>query len=305
MKPSRFLIVTNPASGRGRASSTIETVLGHLRRAGSSAEICETAQKGQAESAIRDACRAVTPPDVVVACGGDGTVQEVAATLAVIRREMGDACPSMGLAPAGRCNDFARAMGITPDADAIAGALLRGQPQFVDLGRANGRYFCTVAALGVDADVSSYVDAMQLPLRGTPAYVVGALKVLAQYKPRWMRIEGEFGVIERELFMASTANTPVYGGNMRIVPHADPADGVLDLCLIDPVSRLKAFTLLPKVMAGRHVDLPIVQFLRSRHLKIAAEPQMEMWADGERLTQTTVSIEVVPNAIRVLKPATP
>ena len=302
MKPSRFLIVTNPASGRGRATATLETVIVHLRRAGSKLEVCETTQRGEAEAAIRESCRAVTPPDVVVACGGDGTVQEVAATLAVIRREMGDSCPSMGLAPTGRCNDFARAMGITPDAEAIAQALLRGEPQLVDLGRANGRYFCTVAALGVDADVSSYVDAMKLPLRGTPAYVVGALRVLAQYKPRWMRIEGDFGVIERELFMASTANTPVYGGNMRIVPHADPADGLLDLCLIDPVSRLKAFTLLPKVMAGKHVDMPIVQFHRSRFLKITAEPIMEMWADGERLTHTTVSIEVVPKAIRVLKP---
>mgnify|MGYP000651199082 CR=1 FL=1 len=103
--------------------------------------------------------------------------------------------------------------------------------------------------------------------------------------------------------MASTANTPVYGGNMRIVPHADPADGFLDLCLIDPVSRFKAFALLPKVMAGKHVDMPIVQFLRSQFLKITAEPNMEMWADGERLTQTAVSIEVVPNAIRVLKPS--
>ena len=92
---------------------------------------------------------------------------------------------------------------------------------------------------------------------------------------------------------------------MRIVPHADPTDGLLDLCLIDPVSRLKAFTLLPKVMAGKHVDMPIVQFHRSRYLNITAEPKMEMWADGERLTHTTVSIEVVPNAIRVLRPSTP
>ncbi len=304
MKPSRFLIISNPESGRGRATSTFEAVRGLLNRAGAGTDVFDTLKKGEAEKAIREACRAVTPPDCVVACGGDGTVQEVAGTLAVIRREMGDACPALGLAPAGRCNDFARAMGIKAEPESIVAALLRGQPQFVDLGRANGRYFCTVAALGVDADVSSLVDEMQLPLRGTPAYVVGALRVLARYKPRWMRIEGDFGVMERELFMASTANTPVYGGNMRIVPHADPADGLLDLCLIDPVPRLKAFTLLPKVMAGNHVDLPIVHFLRSRHVKITTEPIMDMWADGERLTRTTVSIEVVPNAIRVLKPET-
>jgi len=300
MKPSRFLMITNAASGRGRAQATIDAVQRSLREAGVECELRPTVQKGQAESAIRDACRDVTPPDVVIACGGDGTVQEVAGTLAVIRREMGDSCPLMGLAPAGRCNDFARAMGIATDPRAIAEALLRGTPRFVDLGRANGRYFCTVAALGVDAEVSSYVDAMQLPLRGTPAYVVGALSVLSRYRAKWMRIEGDFGIVERELFMASSANTPIYGGNMRIVPHADPADGFLDLCLIDPVSRLKALTLLPRVMAGKHVDLPNVQFLRSRSMKITAEPQLEMWADGERLTHTSVSIEAVPDAVRVL-----
>lgn len=303
MSPSRFLIVSNPGSGRGRASKLLGAVLHRLRQGGASADVFHTPQKGHAEQAIREACRAVSPPQCVVACGGDGTVQEVAGTLAVIRREMGEACPALGLAPAGRCNDFARAMGIGANGEEIAAALLRGTAQRIDLGRANGRYFCTVAALGVDADVSSYVDTMQLPLRGTPAYVAGALRVLSTYKAKRMRLEGEFGVIERELFMASTANTPVYGGNMRIAPHADPADGWLDLCLIDPVARLKAFTLLPKVMSGRHVDLPIVHFLRARHVNITADPLMEMWADGERLTHTPVRIEIEAGAISVLKPS--
>ena len=300
MKPSRFLLISNPASGKGRAQDTTQTILKNLRQANVSAEMYETHARGQAEVAIREACRAVTPPDCVVACGGDGTVQEVAGTLAIIRREMGDSCPALGLAPAGRCNDFSRALGLSRDPQTITEALLRGQPRPVDLGRANGHFFCTVAALGVDAEVSSYVDSMQFPLRGTPAYVVGALKVLSNYRPKRMRIEGDFGVIERELFMASSANTPVYGGNMRIVPHADPADGLLDLCLIDPVSRLKAFALLPKVMAGMHIGLPIVQFLRSRSFTISADLSMEVWADGERLTHTTVTIEVVPGAVRVL-----
>jgi diacylglycerol kinase (ATP) len=303
MKPSRFLLISNPASGKGRAPSTTQTIIKNLRQSNVSVEVHETHARGQAEAAIREACRAVTPPDCVVACGGDGTVQEVAGTLAIIRREMGDSCPTLGLAPAGRCNDFSRALGLSRDPQAITEALLRGQPRRVDLGRANGRFFCTVAALGVDAEVSSYVDSMQFPLRGTPAYVVGALKVLANYRPKVLRIEGDFGVIERELFMASSANTPIYGGNMRIAPHADPADGLHDLCLIDPVSRLKAFALLPKVMAGKHTDLPIVRFLRSRSFTISAEPAMEVWADGERLTYTSVTMEAVPDAVHVLVPA--
>lgn len=303
MKPTRILIIANPGSGGGRRAEVVGSVARLLQRAGANVEIREATHRGQAESAIRDACRDISPPRVVVACGGDGTVQEVAATLAVIRREMGDVAPVLGLAPAGRCNDFARAMGVAADPEAIAEVLLRGQARLIDLGRANGRYFCTVAALGVDADVSSYVDSMHLPLRGAPAYIVGALRVLARYQAHWMRIEGDFGVIERPLFMASTANTSVYGGNMKIAPHADPADGWLDLCLIDPVSRLKSLTLLPKVMAGKHADLPNVQFIRTKAFKITADAVMEMWADGERLTHTSVVVEVEPNAIQVLRPS--
>lgn len=303
MTQSRILIVTNPASGKGRVSNLFDDVLEELRRGGATIEICETRQKGCAEAAIREACRAVNPPDCVAVSGGDGTVQEVAASLAVIRNEMGDSCPAMGLIPTGRCNDFARAVGIRRDVPLIVDALLRGTPGPFDLGRANGRYFCTVAALGVDAEVSSYVDTKKLPVRGTAAYLIGALAVLSHYQPHHMRIEGDFGLIERDLFMVSSANTPIYGGNMRIVPHADPADGVLDICLIDPVSRLKAFSLLPKVMAGRHVNLPNVQFLRSKRFTIAADPSLTMWADGERIAQTTVTIEVAPRAIRVLQPS--
>jgi diacylglycerol kinase (ATP) len=302
MNPSRYLIVGNRASGRGHGAVTVDAVERLLRRSGAECEITLATQKGEAHAAIREACRVVSPPQVVVACGGDGTVQEVAATLAVIRREMGESAPAMGLAPAGRCNDFARALGIFGDPEAIASTLTRGRPRFVDLGRANGRYFCTVAALGVDADVSSYVDTMQLPLRGTPAYVFGALRVLAAYQPRKMRLEGDFGVIEGPFFMASTANTPVYGGNMRIVPHADAADGWLDVCLIDPVSRFKAFTLLPRMMSGRHVRLPNVRFLRTRSFSISTESTMEVWADGERLTQTPLAVEAAPRAIQVIRP---
>ena len=302
MGPSRFLIVANPTSGRGRGRRMAEAVLQRLHHQGKQAEIRYTAARGDAESISRDACRSVAPPECVVACGGDGTIQEVANTLASLQKPMSDACPVLGLAPAGRCNDFARAMGIRPDPDAVAGALFHGTARPIDLGRVNDRYFCTVATLGVDAEVSSFVDTMRMPLRGTPAYIYGALRVLARYRPHPLRVEGDFGLIERPLFLASSANTPFYGGNIRIAPQADPTDGYLDLCVIDPVSRLKSFGLLPKLLAGRHVALPIVHFHRTRRVMIDAPSPMDVWADGERIARTPVTIDIVPGAVRVMVP---
>jgi len=299
---SRFLIVANPTSGRGRGRRTAETVADRLRVPAKQVEIRFTAARGQAEALARDACRDASPPGCIVACGGDGTIQEIANALAPLRDSMGDLCPVLGIAPAGRCNDLARAMGIKPDPEFIAEVLSSGMPKKIDLGRVNDRYFCTVATLGIDAEVTSFVDTMRMPLRGTPAYVYGALRVLARYQPKTLRIEGDFGVIDRPLTLASSANTRSYGGNIAIAPMADPTDGYLDLCVIDPVSRLRSLCLLPKLLKGTHESLNIVHFQRTRRLRIDAPEAMEVWADGERIARTPVTIDIVPAAVRVIVP---
>ena len=115
-----------------------------------------------------------------------------------------------------------------------------------------------------------------------------------------LRITGDFGAIERPLFLASSANTSSYGGSIRIAPDAVPTDGQLDLCVIEAVSRLRALTLIPKILAGRHRTLPEVQFIRSRQVRIDADEPLELWADGERIACTPALVQAVPDAIRVM-----
>lgn len=298
-----MLIIANPISGRGRVSRTSATVTELLRSQGVEVEVRHTAASGDAERIAREAMASGTRPlQCVVACGGDGTVQEIANALADARPSLGDSCPALGLAPAGRCNDFARAFRISTDPAAIADVLLNGRALPTDLGRVNGRYFCTVATAGVDADVSSFVDTMRMPLRGTLAYLYGAIRVLIRYRPYDMTITGDFGVIEGPMLLASTANTSCYGGAIRIAPDADPTDGFLDLCVIDRVTRLRAITLMPTLLAGRHGRCPAVHFLRTQHLTIESRRPLELWADGEHIAKTPATIEVVPAAVRVLQP---
>jgi YegS/Rv2252/BmrU family lipid kinase len=208
----------------------------------------------------------------------------------------------MGLAPAGRCNDFARALGILAKPEAIVDTLVNGQPGPVDLGKVNKRYFCTVATVGIDAEVTSFVDSMKMPLAGTMAYLYGALRVLARYQPRSLRITGDFGVIEQPVFIASSANTSSYGGAIPIAPDAVPTDGQLDLCVIRHVSRLRAFTLVPTVLAGRHGSLPETRFIRTRRVQIDADKPLELWADGELMACTPAMIEVASGAVQVILP---
>ena len=301
-----ILMIVNPTSGRGRGLRTAKNVSAILQGRGINVVIHETKRAGDAERLAREAIRASGSfPTCVVGCGGDGTFQEIANAAASLRAFLGNASPLVGLAPAGRCNDFARALGISPHPAAIAEVLAQGRPRAIDLGRVNDRYFCTVATMGVDAEVSSYVDTMRMPLRGTAAYVYAAVRVLSRYRPRHIRITGDFGVIEQPVFLASSANTSTYGGAIRIVPGAVPTDGYLDLCVIDHVSRLRAWTLLPTVLAGRHASVSEVRFIRTRRFSIEAEEGLELWADGERIACTPVNIEAVPDAIRVLLPVNP
>jgi diacylglycerol kinase (ATP) len=160
-----------------------------------------------------------------------------------------------------------------------------------------------VATLGIDAEVSSFVDRMLMPLRGTPAYIYGALRMLARYRAPLVRIEGDFGVIEKRIFLASSANTSSYGGAIPIAPDATPTDGLLDLCVINEVGLLRALAMIPIVMAGRHARQPEVSFVRTRQATIETDAPAEIWADGERIARTPAVIEVVPDALEVIVPA--
>lgn len=298
-----ILIVVNPTAGRNRGRRTAENVASNLRARGLDVTVTPTARTGDAERVAKEvSLNEKRRPGCIVACGGDGTMQEVANALASLRPSLGDACPVMGLAPAGRCNDFARALGVSSGPAAIAEVLACGEPGAIDLGLINDRYFCTVATVGVDAEVSSYVDSLRMPLSGTAAYLYGAICVLSTYRPRELRITGDFGVIEGPVFLASSANTSTYGGAIRIAPAAVPTDGMLDLCVIRSVSRMRALRLLATVLAGRHGALPEVRFIPTRRFRIDSDEPLDMWADGERLGRTPASVEVAPGAVRVMLP---
>ncbi|MGB0717354.1 MAG: diacylglycerol/lipid kinase family protein [Phycisphaerae bacterium] len=245
-----------------------------------------------------------SPTTVIVPCGGDGTIQDVINGVAPLRPSLSPKDPAIGLAPAGRCNDFARIFGIRKNAQEVAETLLRGQRMPVDLGKVNDRFFCTVATVGVDADISEYVDTQRLPIRGTLAYVWGALRILSTYAGRAVRITGDGIDYEGRVFLASSANTSSYGGSIKIVPHADATDAQLDLCQIDHMTRLRSLYLLAKVLfGGRHITMPEVHFERMSSIHIDGKEVLSIWADGECMGSTPADIRIAPKAIDIIVPA--
>ena len=301
---SNILIIANPTSGKRRRAAPTEAIAANLQRRGLGVTVRHTKSAGDAERIATEALQQdVAPPSCLVACGGDGTIQQVADALANARERLGEQCPSMALAPAGRCNDFARALGIALDADFMAAVIADGIDTPIDLGRINGRYFCTIVTVGIDAEVSRFVDGMKMPLTGTLAYLYGAARVLLRYTPRTLSIQGDFGKVEGPMLLACSANTPSYGGAVPIAPSADPTDGKLDLCVIRHTSMWKAFRLIPAVLRGGHTTRPAVTYVKTTKVCIDSPDSLELWADGEPIGSTPATIEIVPSAIRIRLPA--
>ncbi|MCZ6682122.1 MAG: diacylglycerol kinase family lipid kinase [Planctomycetota bacterium] len=304
----RYLVIANPTAGRGRARRITDAVCRELRSAAASVEVLHTTRRGAAQT-LAEGRLAVAPSNngerlCVVACGGDGTIQEV--VNALMNRP--EAKGVLGLAPSGRCNDFASSFGIRPDPAQIARVLTGGHLRRVDIGRVNDRYYCTIAATGFDAAVSRFVNDMKLPLRGTLAYVYGVLRVLRNYTPADLRLSfydstGEAAAPRNgPTLMVSSANTLSYGGKMRVAPNASAFDGKLDICIVSPMRRLRVLRLLRSVMQGRHTELREVSFVRTPRLRIESDAPHEIWADGEPIAKTPATIEIVPSAVEVLLP---
>ena len=294
-------LVANPVSGNGAGRRIAERAAKMLRADGRPVSLHFTRSKGHAEELARSlvdgGCRRL------VVCGGDGTLNEVVASLA--HREV-----EMGLLPCGTGNDFARALGIPLRWRAALQTLKTGQPQSFDLGRVGDRYFCTVAAFGFDAHVSQAVNdrrdrfSLTRSLRaGTSGYLLATLQQLSRYRPQSVRLAGDFGRIEGRYLLVAAGNTRSYGGGMRIVPTADPRDGILEICIVEALSKATLIAVLPRVFSGGHINHPAVRIERSTWLNIEpSQPEM-VHADGEYACQAPATVECVPQAIRVVVPA--
>ena len=268
-----------------------------LTSAGVSNQVLYTSRPGDAEELAR---KAVEEGSVgVLACGGDGTLHEV------INGVMGHPLASgvtVGVIPAGRCNDFVAAMDLPKTADGVAHLIATGKSRQIDLGAVGHRYFATVATLGFDSAVSQYVADGHVPrfLSGTPSYLYAIFLQILRYRDAMVHLEGEDFEYSGRIFLAATANTAQYGGNMKIAPGAVADDGALDVCLVQSVSRWEVVKMVPRVFSGGHLTNPAVSMHRVKRLKVETEAPMPIWADGERVAETPAEISVVPKALNLL-----
>jgi YegS/Rv2252/BmrU family lipid kinase len=233
----------------------------------------------------------------VFAVGGDGTVQEVANGLVGSRSVLAPI-------PAGRGNDFVRALGLPANPVRALEAGMNGSSRQIDLGwveaSSGRRYFVTIASVGFDAEVAQEVARGAKRLGGTLTYLAGLVKTLARYQAYQIELglEDQLPVKTTALFVA-VGNTPYYAGGMRMVPGARPDDGILDLCLCGGLTRFETVKSLPLVYLGIHGRHPKVSFMKTTQVTVSSNQPLTVQADGEVVGRCPVSFGVAPSVLRV------
>ncbi|BBY09211.1 hypothetical protein MNVI_45290 [Mycobacterium noviomagense] len=237
----------------------------------------------------------------MVVVGGDGVIGLVLQTLA------GSDIP-LGIVPAGTGNDHAREYGIPKDPVAAADIVADGWTETVDLGRIRDRaggvtWFGTVAAAGFDSLVTDRANRMRWP-RGRMRYNLAMLAELSQLRLLPFRLVFDGKEVVTHLTLAAFGNTRSYGGGMLICPHADHADGRLDITMVHTASRARLVRLFPTVFKGTHVDLDEVSTARAQSVDVES-PGINAYADGEYVCALPAEISAVSGALHVLRKTSP
>jgi diacylglycerol kinase (ATP) len=284
-------VIVNPRSGKWRGAEFGRVVADRLRERGHVVTEAVTERVGHAVELTRVA--AAGGQEVVAAVGGDGTVSECAAGL------VGTAC-RLALVPAGTGNDLARGLGIPPDPEAAAAIIDRGCTRRLDAWRLNDQVFVNVAGVGFDAEVAASMREPGHRLGGTVGYILGVLAVLRRYRPRALRLRVDETECSGRAMMVVLANAPYYGGGMKVAPTADPSDGLLDVIVIQEVSRLRFLAQFPRVFRGTHVTDPAVKQFRGRVITIEGDGDTYVMADGEPCGTLPVRVEATASPLSVI-----
>jgi diacylglycerol kinase (ATP) len=264
----------------------------------------------EARPAVLEAVDALTrsgkPPAALVAVGGDGTVRLATGVAA------GLGLP-LGIIPAGTGNGVAYSLGLPLDAWEACRVVARGSAMPCDLGivefpgsGAPSEAFLNVAGAGLDAAITATYHEDGLGVRGVPGYVIAALRSLATYTAVPLDLELDGRPSRHEVLLVAIGNGAFYGKGVRIVPSAEPSDGLLDVLVVQAAGLADLSSLVPLLLLGRHTRHPRVRTYRAREITIrAAEGEtaraVGVQADGDVIGRLPVRVSVRPGGIRVLR----
>ncbi|WP_082235194.1 diacylglycerol kinase [Halobacillus massiliensis] len=270
----RARIIYNPTSGREIFRKVLPDILQRLEQAGYETSAHATTCAGDATQAAKLAVERKF--DVVVAAGGDGTINEVINGIA--EQEF---IPKLGILPVGTTNDFARALCLPRNIHQAVDVILDNFTTPLDIGRVNGHYFMNIAGGGKITEVSYEVPSKLKTVLGQLAYYLKGIEMLPSIRPTYVEMECDGRIYKGEVMLFLVSNTNSVGGLEKLAPEAKMNDGVFDLMIIEKMNIAEFVRLATLAIQGNHLSHPKFIHTTASRVKVKTDEKMQLNIDGE------------------------
>jgi diacylglycerol kinase (ATP) len=288
------VVVANPTAGRGKAGRLIgkaDAILHDLRV---EHEVRVSESGDDLEATVRRA--AEDGAGIVAVLGGDGTVSLGANGV------LGTGA-ALAILPAGTGDDFAKVVGAGRFDAAVR---LLANPKIVPIDLVSlvagveHRHFVNIAGAGFDSEVNETANGMSVRLGGTGTYVAAVLKTLSRFSPAHYELTIDGEALSVDAMLTVVGSGIQYGGGMKVLPNACVNDGLLDVCIVEALSKTAFLRAFPRVFTGSHGRHPKVRMMQGTTVTVEANRKMLVYADGERVGPLPATFEVRPGALPIV-----
>lgn len=285
----KVLFIINPVSGGKRKDDVPQLIQKYLNTDIFNTVIIFSTGVAHARQVAKEA---IGEYDLVVAVGGDGTVNEIASALV-------GSNTLLGIIPCGSGNGLSRFLNIPMDIKDAIENLNMGRTEVIDSAEANGQPFFNMAGMGFDAHISEIFSHNKK--RGFITYIKSSIVEVVNYKPQHYYIEIDGVMHAHYAFMLSLANSSQYGNDVHIAPCASVQDGLLDVCIVKPFP-LYRFPEMALRMFFKNTDKSkYVEIIKGKHIHIKRSAPGPIHLDGEpQIVGADVKINIVPNSLKVI-----
>ena len=276
-----MLFIINPISGKGKKAKIAQLLLAKGYK------VAFTEYAGHAEVLAREATE-----DVVVAVGGDGTVNEVARGIVGTEK-------ALGIIPCGSGDGLARHLGLSHNIGKALRTIEQGECKRMDTAEVNGRLFLSVCGVGFDAVVSERFA--KSGKRGLANYIRQGLKTWRNYTPEKYIVEIDGKEIDVEALFITVGNSDQWGNNAKIAPLADCCDGILDITIVEKFGVLEMPWLALRLMTGTLQRSRKVHCYKGKSIRITRQSEGAAHADGDwYMESATLNIKICPSTLKVI-----
>nr|WP_275444736.1 diacylglycerol kinase [Paenibacillus sp. ACRRX] len=290
----RARLIYNPTSGREEGKKKLADILQRLDAAGIETTTHATEGEGDASRSAADAID--REYDLIIAAGGDGTINEVINGMAIKEHR-----PPLGIIPLGTTNDFARALGIPRNWEDACDLIIRQETRAVDVGRANDTHFINIAGGGSLTELTYEVPSRLKTMIGQLAYYMKGLeKMIFQLRPTELKLKIDgHGEFHDEFMLFLITNTNSVGGFEKLAPGASIDDGLFDVIMLKKCNIAELIRLASMALRGEHVNDPHVIHIQSKRIEVTSSDYVQLNLDGEYGGTLPAVFEMLPRHLHI------